>query len=483
MNKFRQLTLDGLSWNLKNQLFSQIINLAIGITLVRLLAPEDFGLIAMVLIISTFAAVLRNLGLNEAVIQRKETNDKIISTVFWIQVLAGGILALIFYLSAPYIASFYNEPLLKPIVAFFCLEYFIGTFGMLQFALLQKELNYQRIFYINLISISCSGLVAITMAYCDFMYWSLVAKALILTLMNTCQVWIFSGWKPLFILDIKIAKKLFNYSLPLLGNQLLNFIVRNIDDLLIGKILGQQALGLYNRSYALMLMPLTNISRVIANVLFPSFAKIQDDPARVKQIYLKVIGVVGLITFPMMMGLFVLAEPFVHIVFGAQWVEMVPVIKILSILGLGQSIGMFNGVVFLSTGHTLKLFKIEIFSKSFMIAMIIFGIYYTKSIEGVALFYTLASIIVIFPAWYYMGKLIGTTIFEILKNITGVFVTSIVMSLCIYLLRTYFFIETENMVTFFLQIIIGIIIYWLCLILFRIEAYKKIKGIVLEKRT
>ena len=310
---------------------------------------------------------------------------------------------------------------------------------MLQFARLQKELNYQRIFYINFFSISCSSVVAITMAYLGFEYWSLVAKSLILTISNTCLVWIYSDWKPDFQFHPKTAKSLFNYSIPLLGNQILNFGVRNIDDLLIGKVLGQHALGLYSRSYALMLIPLTNISKVIANVLFPFFSLIQDDKKRIKSIYLKTIQIVALITFPLMIGLYVLTKPFVEIVFGQAWIGIIPVIKILSILGLVQSIGVFNGIIFLSLGKTGTLFRIEIFAKSLIVGMIVFGLFYMKSIEGVALFYAIGSISVLLPTWHFMGKLINTKIIEILKSLMKIFATALFMGLFIYYINRYFF--------------------------------------------
>ena len=308
-----------------------------------------------------------------------------------------------------------------------------------------------------------------------------MAKMLVFTISNTILVWIFSSWRPIFKLDFNISKHLFSYSIPLLGNQILNYGVRNIDDLLIGKFLGKQELGLYNRSYALMLLPLKNISSVIANVLFPSFSKIQDDKKRIKEIYLKVIQIVSLITFPLMTGLFVLAKPFILIIFGEQWADMISVIKILSILGLIQSIGIFNGVIYLSTGKTLNLFKVEIVSKLFIIGMIIFGLFFTKSIEGVALFYAIGSIIALLPTWYFMGKIIDLKIFEIFKNLAATSILSCLMGLFLSYLNVYFFIEPFNIFVFLLQIGLGIIFYWVLLFLFKITAFKEIQTILAER--
>ncbi len=481
MNNFKKLTLEGLSWNVKKQFFSQGINLIVGIILIRLLSPKDFGLVAMVLVIGAFAMVLRNLGLNQAVIQSKENNENIISTAFWLQVCSGFLISIIIYLAAPYIASFYNEPLIKTIVVFFSIEFLIGTFGLIQFARVQKELNYRRLFYIDIFSNVLSGVTAIVMAMYGLNYWSLVAKSLIFTTTNTVLIWMISEWRPIFVLDFKITKRLFNYSLPVFGNQLLNYGVRNIDDLLIGKVLGQQALGLYNRSYSLMLMPLKNISRVIADVLFPSFSKIQDDPARIKQIYLKVINVVALITFPLMIGLYVLVEPFVLIVLGEQWLEIIPVIRILSILGMAQCIGMFNGVVFLSLGKTKALFKIEAFSKSFMILMIIIGVYYTRNIAGVALFYAIASGVAVFPAWYFMGKLIGTSILEIFSTLFSVTIIAILMGLFLVVINNFFFTDESTIITLLIQILLGVFFYVCLLAIFRINAYTNLKDILSNK--
>ena len=168
MKNYRLETLDGISWNLKNHFLSQIINFIIGVVLVRLLTPKDFGLITMAVLIFSFAAIIRDLGLSNAIIHQKKLNNKTLSTAFWIQLFIGFLLAILFLLLSQPIAIFFDEPQVRPIVIFLSIEYLIGALGIIQFAKLERELNFQKIFYINIFSTVSSSFVAITMALFGF---------------------------------------------------------------------------------------------------------------------------------------------------------------------------------------------------------------------------------------------------------------------------------------------------------------------------
>jgi len=481
MTNIKDRILSGLSWNLNNQIFTQVVSLVTGLILVRYISPDKFGIYAILAIISTYFLAFGNIGINQAVIQSDSINNSILSSAFWIQFSLGIFFSIILFFSANKIAIFYEQLELELIIKIFVFEYFIGILGQLQNALFQRKLDFRTIFNVNLWAISISSILAIFLAIYDYGIWSLVVKSIVFTSITTLAFWIKSDWQPSLQFNIYKLKDIFKFSFPFFGNQLLNISVRNIDDILIGKTLGMTNLGLYNRSYNLMLLPVTNISKVISNVLFPSFSRIQNDPETIKHIYFKVIRSVSLITFPLMIGLFILTAPFVHIVFGPQWVEIIPIVKVLSILGLAQSIGVFNGSIYLSMGQTSLLFKIEIFLKLFIVSMIVFGVFYTKSLIGITIFYTIASFLTIYPKWYFMSKLISTSFGEIISQLKNVFYCSILMGISIYFLNFLFPNNSINIVIFSLKVLFGIMFYWFLISFFKLKSYTELLKLIKDR--
>ena len=201
----------------------------------------------------------------------------------------------------------------------------------------------------------------------------------------------------------------------MVGTQSVNYWSRNADNLLIGRFLGADVLGIYSRAYSIMMLPLSRVSGVISSVMFPSLSIIQDDLARVKKIYLKVSRVIAFFTFPMMGILIVVAEPFVKLVLGEQWLGMVPVLQILSIVGALQSVATLNGNIYMSQGKTALDFKVNVVSNFIIVLAFFIGVQY--GILEVAWAYLIAIIIILLPQWYIMGRLISCQLLEIIKNI------------------------------------------------------------------
>jgi len=316
-------TVNGLKWNLLDKIVSQGVGFAINILLARLLLPEDFGLLGMVVVIIGFAAVFKDFGLGSAIVQKKELTKDDLSTVFWFNLLMGITLTAVIYFAAPLIAGYYG-----------------------------------RVFMVNASSTILSGSLAVILALSGWGVWSLVWKMIAFTVVT----------------KKKSLKEIMGFSLPLLGTQSLNYWVRNADNLLIGKYLGDIALGFYNQSYRIMLIPVKQITGVISKVLFPSLARIQDDKERIKMIYLKVVKLISFVTFPLMFGLCALAEPFVQIVLGEQWMPMVPVLRCLAVVGAFQSIGTLNGNIFQAVGETAYQFWVGLPPRILYIIAIVYGL-------------------------------------------------------------------------------------------------------------
>lgn len=356
----RQQVLHGLSWNFISRLGSQFFQLAFSIALARLLSPREFGVIGMLLVFTGFAQALADGGLSSALIYRQDDSDAQSSTVFWLQTGVGAVLSLLFYCAAGFIAAFYNLPILQPLSRLLALTFVIQALGLVHSALLMKQFRFKAVALATLGATATSGMVAILLAVRGDGVWALASQGLISTTVLTVLLWLQSGWRPRFVFDRSVAKDLGGYGIYLLGYGSLNYWLRNGANLLIGKAIGAPALGIFSRSYTLMLLPLNNVSAVFAQVLFPALAQVQNDMPRFRRHYLRAKHLVALVTFPLMIGIAALSEPLVLLLLGPKWAETIPILQILSFVGLFQSIIHPAGSVYTALGKTKTLFHVSI---------------------------------------------------------------------------------------------------------------------------
>lgn len=460
----RDQALNGISWSLADKAVSQGVGFVINILLARLLLPKDFGLLGMVVVVIGFAAIFQNFGLGSAIVQKKDLTNEDLNSVFWFNLMMGVGLTALIYFSAPLIAAYYGIPGLQPIGELLSLTYFISALNVVQISLLRRKMDFRRIFIVNASATLISGGIAVFLALTGWGVWSLVWKMLIFSIVTNIVLWVSSNWRPALSWSKDSLSQIMKFSLPLLGTQSLNYWVRNADNLLIGKYLGDNALGFYNQSYRIMLIPVSQISGVVSSVLFPSLAQIHDDRKRIKAIYLKVTKILSFITFPMMFGLCALAEPFVLNVLGTKWMPMVFVLQCLSVVGAFQSLGTLSGNVFMALDKTSYQFKVGLFPKFLQIGGILTGLSY--GINGVAFCYMCSVLLSSTYMYFFMGRLIDMSLHEVYGNFGFSLCLSIVMAATVYGL--YFFLGNPNSLAALLSMsLFGVAIYFTAYYLMR----------------
>lgn len=435
VEEHKQKTVSALKWNMLNQVITQIVTFGIGILLMRLLKPTEFGLLGMVAVFSGFMNVFNNFGLGTALIQKKEIDEKDKSTIFYVNVAIGIFLTLILFFGSNFIASFYNTPKLERIAKYISVIFTIQALGMIHLTLLRKELDYKKIFIIKTITVIIGGSFALYFALNNYGVWTLVYQQIITGLLGTILVWLLVSWRPRFVFSIEHLKGHLKFSLPLLGTNTFNYWTRNADNLLIGKFLGSQSLGLYSRAYNLMMLPITQVSRVISTVMMPSLSLIQDDKKRIKTIYLKISRVIAFVTFPMMGILFATAKPLVTFAFGENWMGIVFLLKVFSFIGALQSIITLSGNIFISQGKTKLQFQLKIFTSIVVITAFLISVQF--GINAVAIAYLGSFLINLFPNLFFMGKLIDLNINDIFKNLKPHIVLTIVLTIFAMFLIKY----------------------------------------------
>ncbi|WP_251961521.1 MOP flippase family protein [Salinibacter ruber] len=479
MSTFRQKALSGLSWSVVGKVGNQIVTVGLSIVLARLLSPEAFGLIGMVMVFTGFAGLFQDLGLGAALVQHQDVTEDHLSSIFWLNVGAGLLLTIAFIGAAPWIAAFYNEPMLVPIASVVAVNFAIGAWGSVHQTIFQKKIDFRSITLVNIGRVVVSGGIGVFLAFTGYGVWSLVVKSVVATVVGTVGFWIISPWTPSFRFSIAAVKELVGFSLNLLGEKTLNYWVRKTDDLLIGKMVGSDALGLYTKAYGLMLMPLRQISSVISRVMFPSLSTIQDDADRVKKVYMRATRSIALVTFPMMLGLLATSKSAVIAVFGSQWAGMIPILRVFCILGLVQSIGTLIGNLFLSQGRSDLMLRVSLVVKAWMIGAIIFGIQW--GVMGVAVCYTIASLTALYPETRYGGGLVGLTFGELIYDLGGIFACAAVMGGAVFALGLALPSEWPHWLQLLTQVPAGVVVYWALVHSFGVEAYREMMDLLAEQ--
>jgi len=479
MSELRQKTIRGVGWSAISLVGKQGLTFVVTIILARLLSPQEFGLLAMVTILINFASIFGELGFSAALVNMQDVQPVHLSSVFWLNLSIGLILSIVFVGLAPIIAYFYQKPILIPLTMYLSFNFVISSFNIVQSTMLIKSLDFRTLSKIDIAAVAISGVIAIVMASSGYGVWSLATQSVIVTLVTAVLLWVSNTWRPSFIFRWSAIKDLMGFSISLFGSKLLNYWVRNLDYLLIGRLMGTGPLGIYNRAYTLMLVPLNTVSQVLARVMFPAFSLIQGDKEKVKRAFLQVTRTVALVTFPMMLGLLVTAKPFVLTIFGPQWAQMIPILKIFSLVGLIQSIGTLNGNIYLSQGRADLQFKVGVVVHLVPLLGIIIGLRW--GIIGVAVGYGIGSFLISYPTFYFAACLIDLKFGLHLRNLASLFMCSLFMAATMWGAGLLLPFILPHWIVLIVQVLCGGLTYLILIHVLKIKAYQEVRTLLLEQ--
>lgn len=375
--------------------------------LARLLDPKDFGIVGMVTAFTGVLSLFRDFGLSSAAIQRSTVTEEQLSTLFWINVVVGVVLALITLAMSPFIAVFYHEPRLTAVTAILATSFFLNALGVQHGALLQRELRFTAVAIISTISLIAGTILAIYMAEAGYGYWSLVAMTITLPLVNTLGSWIAVPWMPGRPHRRVGIRSMMHFGGTLTLNSLVMYIASNSEKVLLGRFWGVDALGIYGRAYQLINIPTDNLNTAAGEVAFSALSRLQDDPPRLKSYFLKGYSLILAMTLPVTIACGLFADDIVAVFLGPKWDAAVPIFRLLAPTILVFAIVNPFGWLLYSAGLAKRALKMGLVIAPLMILGYVLGLH--SGPKGVAFAYSTVMILWIVPAiiWAVNGTVIS----------------------------------------------------------------------------
>jgi O-antigen/teichoic acid export membrane protein len=430
---FRSRVLSGFAWGMVTSVGSQLSKTVVAVVLARLLTPHDYGLANMAIVFSSLVLVFSDLSLGGALVQRPRITEADKSTVFWTGLFVGFALTAAGVAASGLVAGFFHEPAVQPLFAVVSLSFVFSSLQMAQVSVLHREMRFRLLNLRVLASVVVSGMVGLAAALAGLGAWALVLQQVTLGVVSTGLLWVYSDWRPRFVFSLSSLRDLGGFGANVLGARTIDYLNRNADNLLVGRFLGSAALGAYAVAYNIMLLPLTRLILPIQDALFPAYARWQHDRERLASVWLRVDRVVAALVAPAMLGVAVVAPDFVDVVLGERWHAAVPVLQVLAVVALLQSIASLGERVLQALDRTGTIFRFSVVE--LLVTLPAFAVGLVWGIVGVAICYGAVNV-VLRPAYVFVTtKALGISFWTLPRGLVGVAQASVVMTAAVWAAR------------------------------------------------
>lgn len=464
-------------WRFAERCGAQLVTFIVSIVLARILSPNDYGTIALVTVFITILQVFIDSGLSTALIQKKDADDLDFSSVFYFNLIVCIILYLLMFYSAPYIAKFYNDLSLTPIVRVISLTLIISGVKGVQQSYVSRHMLFKRFFFSTLGGTIFSAVLGIAMAYAGFGVWAIVFQQLSNNTIDTLILWITVKWRPVKKFSWLRLKNLLSFGWKLLASSLLDTVYNNLRNMIIGKLYTPADLAFYNQGDKFPKLIVANINTSIDSVLLPTMSNEQDNPVRVKEMTRRAIKTSTYIMAPLMIGLAFCAEPIVRLVLTDKWLPCVPYLRIFCVTYLFWPIHTANLNAINSMGRSDLFLKLEVLKK--IIGMIL--LLSTMWFGVMAMAYSLlissftSQLINTWPNRYLLKYKYTDQIADILPNL----LIALIMGVIVYLIS---FLNISLLLSLVLQIVSGGIIYLILSIITKNDSFTYLINILKNRK-
>ena len=422
-----QKTINATKWSAIERLTVQFIQLIISIIIARLLLPTDFGIIGMVVIFLGISQTFIDSGFSQALIYKSNRTSEDSSTVFYFNIIVGILCYIIIYIASPYVAKFYNMPILTSVTRVISLSIPISAFSIVQRALLTADSDFKTQTRASIPAVILSGSLGILLAYLGYGVWALVWQQLLYVFVNTALLWFFFFFRPIFLWSWTSFKEFFSYGSKLLVSGLIDTIYNNLYLLVIGKFFKAYELGLYTKAKTFPYFASVNLSSIFQRASFPVLCELKENNKQLVNAYRRYFKISISITTPIVLGFCALASPIVKILLGDNWVGCVPLMQILCFFYLLSPIVMLNNNIYQVKGETSTFLKLEIIKKLVGVSILIVSV--PLGLYAVCVGSVISSLISLGFNMYFSSRIIPLTIKNQLIDTLSVFVLAFIASI------------------------------------------------------
>lgn len=379
-----------VAWTSLAQVGAQAISIIGTPILARVLLPEEFGIVVTVGILTGLVTLLGEFGLGAAIIYRKDVTQEHIATSYWFNIVVGALLTGFTILGAPYAAEYFHNPVVRPVAYVLAFTFLINSFSWAHGCLMMKDLQFKAMAIINIASIALRVIVSVVLAvYFDMGVWALVYGELAKTTVSSIARFFAHPWRPVFSFHWDKFRELFSYGINLTGARIFDYFSKNVDSILIARLLSVTQLGFYNFSTSMPNKVQYEFTQSINRVLFPVYCRVQDDNPRFGVGLVKTLRLIALISMPLLIGLMIVAEPFVNLYYGPGWEPVIAPLRILCIAGIARAILGTNGAVLNAKGRPDIVFWWSVIRLPLTVALIWF--FAPRGVVGIATGMTIAA--------------------------------------------------------------------------------------------
>ncbi len=467
MSKEHTGVMSNFFWRLAERFGAQGVAFVVSVILARLLVPEVYGTIALVTVFTKILDVFVDSGFGNALIQKKDADDLDFSTVFYFNISVCLLMYAGMFLAAPWIARFYNDLSLTPVVRVLSLTVVISGVKNVQQAYVSRTMQFKRFFFSTLGGTIGAAIIGIAMAYFGFGVWALVAQQIFNATVDTVILWITVKWRPKRMFSWQRLKVLFSFGWKLLVSSLLSTVYGDLRQLIIGKMYTSTDLAQYNRGKQLPDLLVNNIDTSINSVLLPAMAQVQDDPGRVKSMTRRAMKTSTYVIAPIMMGLAFTAEPVIRLVLTEKWLPCVPFLRIFCITYMFYPVHTANLNAIKAMGRSDLFLKLEVLKKVVGIAVLVCVMWFGVMAMAYSMLFTsvMSQIINSWPN----KKLLNYSYMEQLRDILPGILLAAVMGCCVYPVN---WLGLPDILTLLIQVPLGAGIYVAGSALLRLESFR-----------
>ena len=450
----KQKTTKGLFWSSVERFSNQGMSFLFSVILARMLDPSDFGIIAMITIFFAVAQSFVDSGFSNALVRKTDRREEDLSTCFYFNIGVGIMAYIVLFLIAPLVASFYNQPILSPIIRITGLGVVLNSLCVVQQALFTIKIDFKSQAKVTLSATIISGIVGVILAYQGYGVWALVWQGVVMTSARMALLWLMSKWRPTTGFSKSSFNYLFGYGSKLLASGLLDTIYNNIYPIVIGKFYTPAQLGNYSRALSFAQLPSSNITSILQRVTFPVLSTIQDDIPRLQANYRRLLKLSAFIIFPLMMGLAAVAFPMIRLILTPKWEGCSLYLQIICFALMWYPIHAINLNLLQVKGRSDLFLRIEIIKK--IVGVCIMCITIPLGITAMCIGMVASSLISLFINTYYTGKLINIGCLKQMRDLTPIFINSLIMGGIVYFSIQ---ISDNDILQLSLSIIVGVLSY------------------------